>query len=253
MSGSPAAAARDRKIATGWVASDETPRAWRGYQPWHVICVSKTDRLWVVLVANLVLVVALVGVGITAHSIGVYAEGADYLADAAAIGVSLLAIRLADRPPTPRRPHGHPRATRYAALVNAGWLLILSLIIAAAGVARLLRGAREVHGLPVLIVSGIAAFAMLAGALLLGGEVDQDATDGGEGDEDLNLQAVLLETAADAAAAAGVAATGAIIYATGGLYWLDPAVALGISTIVAYHALRLLVRIGRALSSLAEP
>jgi hypothetical protein len=40
----------------------------------------------------------------------------------------------------------------------------------------------------------------------------------------------------DADAAAGVVATGGIILATGGWYWLDPAVAL----IIAYHSLTLL-------------
>lgn len=123
---------------------------------------SRTGRLLVVLVANLGLVGALVGVGITAHSLGVFAEGADYLADAAAIAVSLLAIHLGRRPPTPRRPGGYPRATRYAALVNAGWLLLLSLLVVAGAGDRLARGAGEVAGLPVLTVSGAAALVMLA-------------------------------------------------------------------------------------------
>jgi len=47
----------------------------------------------------------------------VLAAGGDYLADAAAIAVSLFAIRLA------RRPGGHPSTTTIAALVNAGWQL----------------------------------------------------------------------------------------------------------------------------------
>lgn len=201
--------------------------------------------------ANLVLVGALLAIGLTAGSIAVYAEGADYLADAAAIGVSLLAIALARRGPTRRHPHGFPRATRYAALVNAGWLLVLSLLVTVAAAGRLATGTREVHGLPVLIVSGIAAVVMLAGARLLGGDVDlkdgpgRSATES----EDLNLRAVLLETAADAAAAAGVAVTGAIIYAAHGLYWLDSTVALIIATVIAYQATRLLARIGHALRS----
>ncbi|MHB1784519.1 MAG: hypothetical protein ACYCTE_17885, partial [Acidimicrobiales bacterium] len=45
---------------------------------------SRTARLWVVLSANLALVGALLAIGLTAHSLGVWAEGADYLADAAA-------------------------------------------------------------------------------------------------------------------------------------------------------------------------
>ena len=53
-------------------------------------------------------------------------------------------------------------------MVNAGWLLVLCLLVAASAVHRMVTGAREVHGLPVLVVSGIAAVVMLGGALLLG-------------------------------------------------------------------------------------
>ncbi len=201
---------------------------------------SRAARLRFVLALNLVLLVGLLAVGLSSHSLGLLAEGADYLADAAAIGLSLLAIRLADRPPTPRRPHGYPRATALAALANGGWLLILSLAVIAGAIDRLATGARAVDGLAVLVASGIAAAVMLAGALVLG--ADRDGAD-------LNLSAVLLDTAADAATAAGVAIAGAVILAAGGLYWLDPAVALAVSAIVAYHAVRLLQRIGRVLRS----
>lgn len=200
---------------------------------------SRTTRLWVVLAANLLLVGALVAVGMAAHSLAVWAEGADYLADAAAIAVSLLAIRL------DRRPGGRGRATRYAAGVNAGWMLVLSLLVAAGAVGRLTAGAHRVHGLPVLVASGIAAAVMLAGALLLGGDIDDDDEGGA-----LNVRAVLLDTAADAAAAGGVALTGAVISIAGGLYWLDPAVALAVSAVVGYHAFRLLCRIWVALRPL---
>ena len=52
----------------------------------------------------------------------------------------------------------------------------------------------------------------------------------------------MLDTVADAAAAIGVAVSGAIILVTGGHYWLDPLVALVIALVVAYHALRLVRR-----------
>ena len=206
--------------------------------------VSRTRRLTVVLLLNLGLVTALVVTGLAAHSLAVLAAGADYLADAAAIGVSLLAIWLAARPPSPARPRGYPNATNVAALVNAGWLLVLNIGIAAAAIQHLAAGARRVEGLPVLIVSTIAAAVMLAGALILDG--DNDDEDSGE---DLNVRAVLLDTAADAAAAAGVAVSGAIILGTGGWYWLDPAAALAIAVIVGYHAQKLIRKITAALRS----
>jgi Co/Zn/Cd efflux system component len=77
---------------------------------------------------------------------------------------------------------------------------------------------------------------MAAGALILRADDGDDAA----GDRDASVAAVLLDTVADAAAAAGVAVTGAIILATGGWYWLDPAVALAIAVIVSYHALALI-------------
>lgn len=203
---------------------------------------TRSHRLVVVLLLNVVLVTALVAVGLAAHSLAVLAAGADYLADAAAIGVSLLAIWLAAKPPSQARPHGYPAATNVAALVNAGWLFVLNILIATAAIYRLVGGARQVDGLPVLIVSGTAAVVMLIGALVLGGGADDDG-----GEEDLNIRAVLLDTAADAAAAAGVAVSGAIILATDGWYWLDPAAALIIAVIVGYHAAKLLQKIAAAL------
>jgi cobalt-zinc-cadmium efflux system protein len=206
--------------------------------------VTRTGRLRVVLVLNLFLVGALVAVGLSAHSLGVLAEGVDYLADAAAIAVSLLAIWLSNRPPTIKHPHGYPKATLLAAAVNALWLLVLSLLVAAGATSRLVTGTHEVHGLPVLIVSGIAAIVMVVGALILGSDVD-DLDDDNDNDS-LNMRAVFLDTAADAAAAAGVAVAGGIILATGGLFWIDPAVAFVIAIVVGYHAVRLLIVITAA-------
>ena len=204
-------------------------------------------RLAVVLLLNLLLIAALVVVGLGAHSLGVLAAGVDYLADASAIGVSLLAIRLARRPRTHSRPNGYPKATAIAALVNAGWLLILNIGVLVAAIGRLVSGVPEVHGLPVLIISAIAALVMLTGALILGGDIDNHDDDG-NGD-DLNRKAVLLDTAADAAAAGGVAITGGVILAIGGWYWLDPTVALIIAAVVGYHAVRLLRKVATALAS----
>ena len=206
---------------------------------------SRTRRLTVVLLLNLGLVTALVVVGISARSLAAAAAGADYLADAGAVGISLLAIWLASRPPSPARPRGYPRATTVAALVNAGWLLALNVAIAVAAIWSLAAGARHVEGLPVLIVSAIAATVMLAGALILRGDPGEDR----DGGEDLNVKAVLLDTVGDAAAAGGVAVSGAIILGTGGWYWLDPATALAIAVIVGYHAQKLTRAITAALRS----
>jgi cobalt-zinc-cadmium efflux system protein len=200
---------------------------------------TRSSRLAVVLVLNLGLVAGLVLVGVTAHSIAVLAEGGDYVLDAAGVGVALLAIRLAARPASRGRTAGYPNATSVAALINAGWLLVLELLVAAAAVDRLVTGRVPVDGLPVLVMSGAAAVVMIGAALVLGG----DESDEAGGERDLSVAAVLLDTVADAAAAAGVAAVGAVILATGGWYWLDPAVALVIAVAIAYHAVALIRKV----------
>jgi cobalt-zinc-cadmium efflux system protein len=201
---------------------------------------SRAQRLSVVLALNLALVAALVEVGVGAHSLGVLAEGGDYLLDAVGAGVALLAIRRAARLVRGGRPADAAATTRIAALINCGWLLTLEVLVAGAAVDRLATRTPEVHGLPVLIVSGIAALAMTAAAAVLRGDDD----DGQE--RDLSVAAVLLDTVADAAAAAGVAVAGAIIWAVRGWYWLDPAVALAIAVLVACQAVRLIRRVLRS-------
>ncbi len=202
---------------------------------------SRTRRLAVVLVLNLGLVAALVITGVTAHSVAVLAEGGDYLLDAAGVAVALFAIRAEARSSSRPRPAGRPAATDLAALFNGGWLLLLEILVAAAAADRLVTGTPEVHGLPVLVVSGVAALVMTAGAVVLKGDADE------AGERDLSVAAVLLDTVADAAAAAGVAAAGGIILATGGWYWLDPAVALVVAVVIAYHAVTLLRKVAARL------
>jgi cobalt-zinc-cadmium efflux system protein len=199
--------------------------------------VSRTQRLTLILVLNLGLVAGLVAVGLTAHSLAVLAEGGDYLLDAAGAAVAVLAIRVSARASGQDRRVGRLSPTDLAALFNGGWLLLLEVFVAAGAVVRLVTRTPEVHGLPVLVMSGVAALAMTIGAFVLHADTDDD------GGRDLSVAAVLLDTIADAAAAAGVAATGAIILATGGWYWLDPAVALVIAVVVGYQAAVLLRKV----------
>lgn len=209
-----------------------------------------TTRLAVVLMLNLALVAGLVIVGVTAHSIGVVAEGADYAVDALAIGLSLLAIWLSHRQASPKRSFGYPNATKVAALINGGWLLVVSGLVIAGALDRLLTRTPRVNGLAVLVVSGIAALVMLIGAFILW----DGGGDGGEGGGgDLNMRAVLLDTVADAAAAAGVAIAGVVILATGRWYWLDPTVALVIAVVIGYQTIALLREVVAAVSAPSDP
>jgi cobalt-zinc-cadmium efflux system protein len=186
---------------------------------------TKVARLALVLAINLVMVAALLTVGLISHSLGVLASGADYLGDALGAGLALIAQRMRRRSP------GQSRPISLAALVNSGLLLAVTVLVGIGAVHRLASGTPSIHGLPVIVVSVIAAAAMVTCALILG-----------DVDDDLSMQSVMLDTLADAAAAVGVALSGTVILATGGTYWLDSAVALAVALVVGYHAAKLLAR-----------
>jgi cobalt-zinc-cadmium efflux system protein len=188
--------------------------------------ITQDRRLMLVLGINLAMVLALLLVGLLAHSLGVLASGADYLGDALGTGLSLVALRMS------RHKHGHPRATSYAALANSSFLLLVTLGVVVEAIHRLSTGAPSIHGVPVVVVSVVAAIAMIACAFILGNV---------EGD--LSMESVMLDTVADAAAAIGVAISGAVILITKGTYWLDSLVALLIALVVGYHAIRLMCKV----------
>jgi cobalt-zinc-cadmium efflux system protein len=172
-------------------------------------------RLGLVLGINLAMILALLLAGLLAHSLSVLASGADYLGDALGTALALVALKMS------ARKSGRNRATSFAGLANSTFLLVVTLSVAAEALHRLLAGAPAIHGVPVVIVSVTAAAAMIGCVVILGD------TDG-----DLSLASVMLDSVADAVAAIGVAVSGAIILLTGGLYWLDSAVALVIALVV---------------------
>ena len=92
---------------------------------------TQSRRLVLALVIDLVLVVAEAAGGVLAHSTGLIATGGHDLADAAALGLALVATRLALRPATATRSFGYHRATILAALANATAIVIVGLGVVA--------------------------------------------------------------------------------------------------------------------------
>ncbi len=193
---------------------------------------TQQKRLGLILGLNILMIAGLLIVGFATHSLGVLAAGGDYAADSIAILLGIMAIQIA------KHPQGHPKATTYVALINSLVLLIVTGFVIVGGVQRLQTHTPEIHGLGVLIVSLIAMASMILAVFIIG----QDA-----GSEDLHMRSVLLDTIADAAAAAGVAVAGGVIYFTGRLYWLDSAMAVVIGLVIGFGALKLLRDVTNAL------
>jgi cobalt-zinc-cadmium efflux system protein len=192
-------------------------------------------RLAIVLTLNLVLIGGLVTVGIAAHSVGVLSAAGDTLADSVALVLGLVAVALRDRDPE------HPHAGRpivIVALINAALLIVVTVGVAIEAIVRLFEGSPAVLGLPMAVVALVTLAVMIAGALVLGLSAHR---------EDIHMKSVLIDTLADAAAAAGVLVAGVIIWITGRLYWLDPVIALILAAVIGYAGTRLAIQAVAAL------
>jgi cobalt-zinc-cadmium efflux system protein len=75
--------------------------------------------------------------GVLASSLALLSDAAHMLTDAAAIGLSLLALRLAQRPAAGAMTYGLKRAEILSAQVNGATLLVLGVLIVAEGIRRL--------------------------------------------------------------------------------------------------------------------
>src|ERR1019366_8566228 len=153
---------------------------------------TRSRRLVLALVIDLVLVVAEATGGLFAHSSGPVATPGHDLADAAALGIALIAMRLTLKPATATRSFGYHRATILAALANATAIAIVGLGVIALAIFRLVHPA-HVHGALMVIFAGAGLVGNAGAALALR-----------EPSGDLNFRAVALHFTGDAGAALGV-------------------------------------------------
>jgi len=190
--------------------------------------VRRERRLVLALGLNALIVVAQVGFGIAARSVGLLADAGHNLVDVAAVLLTFVAVRLTARRPTAERSFGYHRSTVLAALANAALVLTVTVAIAIEGVQHLVHPS-AVHGGIVLVVAVVAMAGNLAAALAVH-----------ERGGDLGMRATFVHLGADALASLGVAVAGAVILATGSWNRLDPAVSLGIAALIAVQGVRLL-------------
>ena len=107
-----------------------------------------------------------VAVGIVAHSLALLSDAAHMLTDAAAISLSLIAIRLAARPAKGVLTYGLKRVEILAAQANGVSLFVLALLIAFEGIRRLV-DPPTVQGRLVLIVALVGVVVNLGAAWTL--------------------------------------------------------------------------------------
>jgi cobalt-zinc-cadmium efflux system protein len=185
-------------------------------------------RLAITLGLVTVYMVAEVVGGLLTNSLALLADAGHMLSDAGALALSLFAIRIAQKPPTPQHTYGYYRTEILAALANGATLVAISIYIFIEAFQRF----GEPPHVQGALMMGIAVGGLainLAGLWIL---------NAGKG-ESLNVRGAWLHVLTDALGSVGAIAAGALIWAFGWA-WADPAASVLIGVLVLYSSWALL-------------
>ncbi|MEU6402335.1 cation diffusion facilitator family transporter [Streptomyces sp. NPDC046985] len=174
-----------------------------------------------------VMAVEIVG-GVLADSLALIADAAHMATDALGLGMALLAIHFASRPPSDSRTFGYARAEILAALANCLLLLGVGGYVLYEALQRFFTPEGAHGGL--MIVFGLFGLAANSVSLTLLMRGRQDS---------LNVRGAFLEVAADALGSLAVMISAAVILLTG---WraADPIASLAIALLIVPRTLKLL-------------
>ncbi len=166
--------------------------------------------------------------GLLTNSLALLAYAGHMLSDVAALGLSLFAVWIAERPPTSKRTYGYYRAEILAALANGATLIAISVYVFVEAYHRLWQPP-EVQG-PAMLVVAVGGLAVnLVGLWLLHGGRQ----------ESLNVHGAWLHVLTDALGSVGAIAAAVLIWAFGWA-WADPVASVLIGLLVVYSSWRLL-------------
>jgi cobalt-zinc-cadmium efflux system protein len=185
-------------------------------------------RLAVVLGLVLAYMLAEVVGALLTNSLALLADAGHMLSDAGALGLSLFALWIARKPPTPEHTYGFYRTEILAALINGATLVAISVYIFVEAYRRL-ESPPEVEGGWMMAVAAGGLAINLAGLWILhGGRADN-----------LNMRGAWLHVLSDALGSVGVLAAGGLIFAFGWV-WADPLASIVIGLLVLYSSWGLL-------------
>lgn len=185
-------------------------------------------RLVAVLVLSAGYMFAEVIGGLLTNSLALIADAGHMLSDVAALALSLFAMWIAQRPPTPQRSFGYYRTEILAALVNGATLVAVALYVFVEAHDRF-RAPPDVQGGLMMAIAAGGLAVNVAGLLIL---------NAGRNDS-LNVRGAWLHVATDALGSLGAIIGGLLIW-TRGWNWADPAVSVIIGMLVVYSSWNLL-------------
>jgi cobalt-zinc-cadmium efflux system protein len=181
---------------------------------------------WVLGITAAFMVAEVVG-GVLSNSLALLADAGHMFTDVGALALSLVAMRLAQRPPSPTKTYGYVRLEILAALVNGAALLFISLLILKEAWDRF-GTPPEVEGPLMLTVAAVGLGVNVIGALLLHSHAG----------ESLNVRGAYLHILGDLLGSVG-AITAGVLVVTKGWMMADPIVSVVIAALILFGAWRL--------------
>ncbi len=172
--------------------------------------------LWIALaLTSLFLTAELVG-GILTNSLELISDAAHMFTDAAALAISLIAIRIGRRPADGKRTFGYYRFEILAAALNAMLLFMVALYILYEAYERL-QSPPDIQSGTMLVIAAIGLVVNLISMRLLSAGKDSS----------LNMKGAYLEVWSDMLGSIGVI-VGAVVIRYTGWGWVDSVIAVGI-------------------------
>ncbi len=189
----------------------------------HAPKITSLNKAFIIgIILNFSYVIFQIVVGFRINSLSLLSDAAHNFADVVALGLSLLAFKLASVKATEKYTFGYKKASILVALFNA---LLLLISVGAIGYEAILRffNPEPQQGLTIAIVSGV-------GILINGISAFQFFRDK---DSDLNVKSAFSHLAADAVVSLGLVVGGIFIHFTGWV-WIDPVLSLIVALVIIW-------------------
>ncbi|WP_299845899.1 cation diffusion facilitator family transporter, partial [uncultured Jannaschia sp.] len=191
----------------------------------HIDPESGDRRVAVAIWANGLLTIAQIVGGILSGSLALIADAIHNFSDMASLVIAFGARKIARRPPDAKMTFGYGRVEIVAALINYTSLILIGVYLLYEGVMRWIEPS-EVAGWTVVILGGVALAVDTLTALLT-----YSMQKGS-----VNIRALFLHNLSDALASVAVILGGTLILLYD-IYWVDPAITIGIAAYILYLAL----------------
>jgi cobalt-zinc-cadmium efflux system protein len=189
----------------------------------HMKQQSKSKRtLWITLWLTLFFTLVEIIGGIWSNSLALLSDSAHMISDVIALGLSMVAIYLATRPPNSRFTFGYLRFEIIAAFLNGLALAVISIGIFVEGIRRIIHQP-EVDFPVMLAISTIGLIVNIILTIVLSRSMKEE--------DNLNVKSALWHFIGDLISSIGVIVSALLIFVTG-YYWFDPLISMIIGGII---------------------